>query len=314
MSLKPLLKRGWICLWALLLPLLAGAQTAQQYAARYATLVKNVGVAGVGVETLLDKWEAASPDDIEMLVAKFMFHYTKAQRTEAVRKDQARYLGQDPVISLKDSLGNPVHFFQETFFDDEAFGLGLKYLDRAIQAEPLRLDLRMSRVTALVVYEKESPDMATSDLSGLIDEHFKEKPAWTYPGVENVNQEFFDLQVQDICFTFFRYASPACYAAFKSLSEHMLTYEPDNALFLDNLGSYYLACEKNDRKALKYYNKVLKKHPDDMTAISNCIVLARMSRNVKLEKKYLPMLIQHSTDENAVQAARVRLEFLQGKK
>lgn len=297
------------------LPLLAPAQTtADQFAARYATLVKNVGVAGVGVETLLDKWEAAYPQDIEMNIAKFLFHYSKCQKTEVVQKHKPKYLGQEPLMSLKDSLGIPVFYYQEVFYDDEGFGLSLKYLDRAIQGAPDRLDMRLYRVAALVGYEKESPDMATAELRGLIDYNFSRKPAWNYPGLESVGAEFFDVSVQEYCYTFFRYATPACYEAFKSLSEKMLDYEKDNPLFMDNLGSYYLVYAHNNKKALKYYNAVLKKHPDDMTAISNCIILARNAKDTRLEKKYLPMLIAHSTDENAVSAAKIRLEALSSKK
>ena len=300
---------------AFLLPLLAAAQTtAEQFSSRYATLVKNVGPTGVGVETLLGKWEAAFPEDVEMLAAQFVYHYSKSQHAEVVRLDKPRHLGQEPMMALKDSLGRPVHFFQETFYDDALFGQALKYLDRAIQVAPERLDLRFYRVAALVNYEKESPDMARSDLAGLIDLHFRQKPAWVYPGVEKVSQDFFDLNVQEYCFTFFRYATPPCYEAFKFLSEKMLSYEPDQPVFMDNIGSYYLVYAHDNKKALKYYNKVLKKHPDDMTAINNCIILARNTKDRKLERKYLPMLIQYSEDENAVNAAKVRLEFLNEKK
>ena len=45
------------------------------------------------------------------------------------------------------------------------------------------------------------------------------------------------------------------------------------------------------------YNKVLKKNPDDYATIKNCVLLARNDKNVKLEKKYLPMLIRVTPDE-----------------
>ena len=102
--------------------------------------------------------------------------------------------------------------------------------------------------------------------------------------------------------------------AFRELSELMLRYNPDEPLFLDDIGSYYLVCQGDSKKALKYYNKVLKKHPDDLTAIQNCILLARKEKNVKLEKKYLPMLIKYSPDETDRTSARMRLESISGKK
>ena len=70
-------------------------------------------------------------------------------------------------------------------------------------------------------------------------------------------------------------------------------YDKDNPLFLDNMGSYYLVVKHDSKKALRYYNKVLKKHPDDLTAIRNCILLARNDKDIKLEKRYLEMLSKY---------------------
>ena len=40
---------------------------------RYQLLVSKLGPSGVGIETLINRWETAYPDDIEMLIAKFSF-------------------------------------------------------------------------------------------------------------------------------------------------------------------------------------------------------------------------------------------------
>jgi hypothetical protein len=93
----------------------------------------------------------------------------------------------------------------------------------------------------------------------------------------------------------------------------MLTYNPNDILFMDDMGSYYLVAEHNSKLALKYYNKVLKAKPDDITAIQNCILLARNDKNVKLEKKFLPMLIKYSTDDATKESAQVRLQSLNSK-
>ena len=58
------------------------------------------------------------------------------------------------------------------------------------------------------------------------------------------------------------------------------------------------------------YNKVLKKKPDDYAAIKNCVLLARKDKNVKLEKKYLPMLIKVTPDETEKATAQARLSVL----
>ena len=76
------------------------------------------------------------------------------------------------------------------------------------------------------------------------------------------------------------------------------------------MGSYYLVVQHEGKTALKYYNKVLKKEPDNYTAIKNCVLLARDAKNLKLEKKYLPALIRVTQDDAERAAAQARLEAL----
>jgi Flp pilus assembly protein TadD len=103
--------------------------------------------------------------------------------------------------------------------------------------------------------------------------------------------------------------TPASYEAFRKLSELMLEKNPDNISFMNNIGSYHMLVKKDFKTAVKYYGKVLKKRPDDYTAIKNSVLAARRMGNVKLEKKYLQMLVEHGTDSDKLQA-QGRLDML----
>ncbi|MGM9738994.1 MAG: hypothetical protein ACI3ZP_00155 [Candidatus Cryptobacteroides sp.] len=293
---------------------MAQEPSSQDFKARYETMVSKLGPAGVGIETLINKWEAAYPEDLEMLAAKFSYCFNKAQATSVEVKDAAKYLGEQPVLTLKDTTGNDINYFQVTSYDDELFGQAQKAIDKAIQIAPDRLDLRFLKTASLIGYEKESPDMALSSLKGLVDYNFTRHPKWEYPGVEKVDDEFFVAAIQEYCYLFFKYGTPTSFEAFRQLSEKMAAYRPSDVLFLDNLGSYYLVVAKDNKAALKYYNKVLKIKPDDMTAIKNAIILARNAKDAKLEKKYLPMMIKYSEDAATKMSAEKRLEFLNGSK
>ena len=73
---------------------------------------------------------------------------------------------------------------------------------------------------------------------------------------------------------------------------------PNNPVFMNNIGSYYMIAEKDYKTALKYYSKVQKKFPDDYTAIKNGSLAAKMSGNQKLEKKFLQALAKLKSKEN----------------
>ena len=309
------MKRFLTLLVALVLPLSLLAQTTQEdYIRRYNNLVNRVGPAGVGVETLLDKWAEAYPDDLQQLLARFSFWFDKGQTSNVIQLPQDRYLGREPLVPLTDSLGRKNNYFEDIVYEDESFGLALEALDKAVALNPQRLDLRLLRIDALTAYEKGSPDMALASLKALVDENYKQHPAWTHESLEKVDDEVFKALIQDYCFTFFRLGTDSSAEAFKALSEHCLTYSKDDPLFLDNIGSYWLVSKKDYKKAQKYYNQVLKKHPDDITAIRNCILLARSKKDVKLEKKYLAMMAQYGESEVDRASAKARLDALNIKK
>ncbi|MBQ6576167.1 MAG: hypothetical protein IJL91_00240 [Bacteroidales bacterium] len=296
-----------IAVLALGLPSFSQETTQQQYKERYATLVKNLGTSGVGVETLLDRWISDYPDDPDPVEYKFIYYLAKCQNTQLVAKEGKTYLGEAPVLSLNDSLGNPVNYFQEAMFDDDIFAQAIKTIEGGIAQYPDRLDWRFYKTTALSMYEKESPDMTCSDLKSIIDYNFTQHPKWTYPDAE-VDADFFDSGIQEYLVSFYRIASPASREAFREISLKMLDYEPNNVLFLDNVGSYFVAM--NDHKtAYKYYNKVLKLKKDDLTAIRNCILIARRDKDVKNEKKYLQMMVDYADNDADRSSAKTRLEY-----
>ena len=283
--------------------------TQKEYYDRYNLLVSRVGYDGLGLETLLQRWEKDFPEDLDMLIGKFSYYYTKSITKTVEVREGNRFLGKTPALSLKDSLGRDVNYFEITAYDDELFGKATQALDRAIELNQNRLDLRAIKISALIDYEKDSPDMALSNLKALIDFDGHNHPAWEYPGLVE-DKDLFPAVMQDCCHSFFSIGTPASFEAFKELSEKMLSYYPSASEYLSNLGSYYLVYKGDTKNALKMYNKALKKNPDDYAAIKNCVLMARKEKNVKMEKKYLPMLIRVTTDESEKTAAQARLSVL----
>ena len=294
----------------MLLAAVSAAQTtSEEFLRRYQLLSSKLGPAGLGIETLVQKWGESYPEDRDMLTARFLYYFNKAQSSEVKPLDRRKWLGEDPVITLKDSLGRDVRYFQVLDFDDALFSQAMEALDKAIRLNQAALDLRTTKVSALMAYEGESPDMAAQALLALVDYNAVSHPSWTYNG-EAVDENGFCDLIQQYCYALYKTGSPSSMEAFRSVSGKMNGYYPRNTGFLNNLGSYYLVYKEDGKTALKYYGKVFKIDPKDYVAAKNCVLLSRRNKDVKMEKKYLPILIESSPDENEKTAARLRLDAI----
>lgn len=287
-------------------------QSSKTFSDRYDKLVKVVGPAGVGVETILQNWEKVDSADLKMLRATHLYYYTKSRSNEIRQKDAVKYLGKEPVLSLKDSLGKDVNYFEVSVFDDELFAKSLRAIEKAIVFYPQDLELRFNKAASLMDFEKESPDMTLACLIELADLNESGKYKWTYEGFDNPDRQFVRDAIQEYCFSFYSIGSNSSLEAFRKLSEHMLRYDPKSTVFINNMGSYYQ--KKGETKtALKYYGKALKLDPDNYPAIKNCSVIAIKNNDAKLMKKYLPMLVRCGSDSEK-KTAQTRLELLNRKK
>lgn len=283
------------------------AQTSEMYERRYNLVTQQLGPAGLGVETILNAWEKVDSTNLNMLLGRFRYFLAQGQSTEIVTKYEKKYLGMDPILKLKDSLNRDVFYFQEISYDDELFGKSMKPMDKAISLYPDRLDLRVLKANVYMAYEKGSPDMTLAFLKALATEGAARKTDWDFEG-EMKDKEFFKEAMQEYCYSFFVLATPSARQAFFELSQHLCKLFPDRVDFLNNVGSYYLVTE-NYKSALKTYSKVLKKYPDDLTAIQNCVLAARRLKDAKLEIKYLQMMVKYAPEKDAL-AAKARIDAL----
>ena len=232
-----------------------------------------MGASGVGVETLLNKWEEAWPDDVNHRLARFSFSFNRCQSSRIVQLEKDRYLGQAPLLPMKDSLGNKVNYFEVYDYDDELFAEANSAIDKAIAAQPRTAWTGvLLKINALMAYERKSPEMTLQELKALADYHFKRKPDWEHETMGSVSPEQFNALMQDYCAALFRIGTRTSAGSLQALSQHLLTYCKDEPLYLDNLGSYYLV-KKDYKKARKYlrpgaqeaprrHDRPQERHPD----------------------------------------------------
>lgn len=292
------MKRISAALAALVLVCTALPAQSVDWQKKYERQVKAVGLSGVGVETILDSWGAADSSSVDYLAARYAFWFDKSHSLVVEAHDSPRYLGMEPMFELSDSSkSNTVWYYQVDSFDDELFGRALRYLDKAAAAMPAELEYRVWKVSALMLYEKESPDMTLGLILSLIDEDRSTGQKWLYQGEEQ-DRDFFDGLIQEFCWNLFNLGTPQAREAFLKVSEKMLSYDRKSPVFMANVGSYLMSV-KEYKKALKQFDKVLKLDPDNDTAIRNCVTIARILRDDKLKSRYSPMLSRLSSGGTA---------------
>ena len=292
------MKRISAALAALVLVCTALPAQSVDWQKKYERQVKAVGLSGVGVETILDSWGAADSSSVDYLAARYAFWFDKSHSLVVEAHDSPRYLGMEPMLELSDSSkSNTVWYYQVDSFDDELFGRALRYLDKAAAAMPAELEYRVWKVSALMLYEKESPDMTLGLILSLIDEDRSTGQKWLYQGEEQ-DRDFFDGLIQEFCWNLFNLGTPQAREAFLKVSEKMLSYDRKSPVFMANVGSYLMSV-KEYKKALKQFDKVMKLDPDNDTAIRNCVTIARILRDDKLKSKYNPMLSRLSSGGTA---------------
>ena len=292
------MKRISAALAALVLVCTALPAQSVDWQKKYERQVKAVGLSGVGVETILDSWGAADSSSVDYLAARYAFWFDKSHSLVVEAHDSPRYLGMEPMLELSDSSkSNTVWYYQVDSFDDELFGRALRYLDKAAAAMPAELEYRVWKVSALMLYEKESPDMTLGLILSLIDEDRSTGQKWLYQGEEQ-DRDFFDGLIQEFCWNLFNLGTPQAREAFLKVSEKMLSYDRKSPVFMANVGSYLMSV-KEYKKAMKQFDKVLKLDPDNDTAIRNCVTIARILRDDKLKSRYNPMLSRLSSGGTA---------------
>ena len=278
---KEKMKKIIITVLALALAAVAmGQSTKEEYLEKYLRLVNRLSYSGVGIETFIDKWEAAFPDDGLMLEARCNYYLDKSMSTRLVAKERDKFLGNKPYLSVPDSTGKTVNYFEETFFDDELFGQAVSYLYKAIELYPLELIYRNDLIACLFAYEKESPDMAVKEIRKVVEMEKTTHPGWLVNGVAISDAEFSELMSRH-CLSLWNIANPAAYESFFTLSETLAKMYPKDSNYLDNIGSYWLVAKGNDKKAMKFYKKALKMNPDDEVARTNIRIIERRKAKKK---------------------------------
>lgn len=265
------MKKLLITILAALACLCAAAQSPEEFKRMYERQTAVAGSSGLGVRAILESWEKAYPQDTAMFEAAFAYNISKGRNIRVVRQPGRTYLGKKPVLSLQDSTGVTVNYFEETVYDEECFEMAMRALDNAIKLAPDNIGYRFNEIAALLDYEGGSPEMAAEAIISMIYRNYADRPRWNLDGRALTHEEFVTA-IKEYSVSLWQIGTPVARDRFLKISQIMHGHERKDPAFLDNIGSYYQVTG-NPKTAARYYRKALKLDPDDYPANHNLKII-----------------------------------------
>src|SRR5688572_19852250 len=125
---------------------IAALSHAQDYRDRFKVLFQQKDVKGQ--HELLQKWEAAEPNDPELYVSFFNHYFIKARR-ETISLTATKPSKGEAVVITKDDDKTVAYLGSNVSFSKADFDLAVTYIDKGIAKFPNRLDMRFGKTYAL---------------------------------------------------------------------------------------------------------------------------------------------------------------------
>ncbi len=223
---------------------------------------------------ILKKWEIISPNDPELFVSYFNYHFLKGKK-EVVSLSTKEPNGEGLV--LKDSLNQTAGYFgSEIYFDKSEIQKGIDKIDIGIKSFPNRLDMRYGKIYTLG--QIEDWDKFTSEIIKTIEYSKINNNHWTWTNNETVedSENFFLTGLQDYQMQLYDSGNDELLVNMRNIADSILKIYPNHIPSLSNISITYLLTGEFDRAI----ETLLKAEKIDE---SDYIILANIAHGYKLK-------------------------------
>lgn len=264
---------------------------AQDYYATYEELMASGELQKI--PALFDLWETEAPDDENLYITGFNHFLTFSREEQLIM----------PVSLDSAEKEETTYISSEIIYNDSIFNISQTYIQKAINANPKRLDFHFGKIHAL--WLKGEHRQQTSEILGIIEIGKKINHDWLW--TENKRPEdqkgLFTSSIYEYVANLY---GADQYVYVRQISESMIKAFPKEIASYSNLGAVYLL-DANYKKALKYFKKAHKLDKKDI------IVLSNMGNTYDLKGKYAKAikyykLIQLYGDDNEKKFAQEKIE------
>jgi tetratricopeptide (TPR) repeat protein len=245
----------------------------------------------------LAKWKEIAPDDPELYVAYFNYHFTLS-RQEGVRIDTAPPPENEEAIVLKDPETGEIagYMYYHIYYDEEHIGSALAYLDEGLKRYPDRLDMHFGKIHALGLVSRYGEQKEA--LITILNISSQNGNNWLWHNGEKLADGFRDLleNTQGRIYQYFQLSDGKAYDYIIEISEKVIELYPEVVYSYNNIAAvhYYRG---NYQEALKYYKMAEERDPYDTIVMNNIAYLSRVTGDIETALEYYEKLKLYGNEE-----------------
>ncbi|MDE7386407.1 MAG: hypothetical protein K2N28_04655, partial [Muribaculaceae bacterium] len=229
-------------------------------------------------DSVLTLWEAESPGDAEVMIAKFNLLFNTSQFTTIILGPKSEMKGE--YILLNDSLGHPARGIGKySEWDDSLYNAAINVIDSAIVQWPDRLDMRWGKAKAESMREHwtEVADI----VHAVLDRSAETNYAWTWTDRVSLGDSV-TVAVHDGAYDYMRMTletqSDENLSIADSLARHIIELYPNDCFTLNVIGGICVY-RQDFEGALHYFTRADETCPGDGLIATNIAYNYLMSGN-----------------------------------
>lgn len=262
-----------------------------------------------GQINLLEKWEKTKTNDPELYVAYFNYYVTKSTTEEITLGNNPKGENVLQIMDNDSTKKEPVgYIYGDTYYNTKLLNKGFDLIDKGIDKNPTRLDMRFGKIYMLG--KTENYEKFTQEIIKTIDYSDVIKNKWTWTDNKTVDdpEKFMLSAVQDYVLQLYNTQNDSLLDNMKRIAETVLKYYPNHVESLSNLSIVYLLKKEYD-KALEPLLKAEKIDDKDYIVLSNIAQAYKLKGDNKKAIEYYELTVKYG-DEQAIKYAKSQIELL----
>jgi tetratricopeptide (TPR) repeat protein len=254
----------------------------------------------IQITSLLNEWEAKSPQDPEYYISAFNFYYSNCKQEEVYKKTTHNSLN-----NFSQSNSNQIRVICTNI---EFFQLAISIIEKGIERFPNRLDFRFGKCFALKEFELYKP--LTEELIKTINYSAVNKNNWFW--FENKaldSPENFLLEaIQSYMIKLYSSEDLGLLTNMKLIGESALKYYPNNVPIISSTAVAYMLTQDFD-KSITYLKRAEALNPKDLIVINNLAHGYKLKGDKPAALKYY-MLSEFLSDDKSKTYAQEEIKKL----